>query len=74
MAGGSEARKDSGIVSDDLRERDEIRAERQRERSRIGICAEQCGTSERERECDASEQSPARVPAKSSFSGEAQFD
>ncbi|XP_055616915.1 puff-specific protein Bx42-like [Toxorhynchites rutilus septentrionalis] len=75
VAGGS---GDPGAISADLRERDEIRAERHRERARDRNLAraapDKRSKLQRERERDISEQIALGMPAKSSLSGEAQFD
>uniref|UniRef100_A0A2M4A9V5 Putative mrna splicing factor/ chromatin binding snw family nuclear protein n=1 Tax=Anopheles triannulatus TaxID=58253 RepID=A0A2M4A9V5_9DIPT len=64
--------------SAELRERDEIRAERHRERARdrnLARAAPEKRTKlQRERERDISEQIALGMPAKSQLSGEAQFD
>lgn len=79
MAGGSgSAGGDPSLIPADLRERDEIRAERHRERARDRNLAraapDKRSKLQRERERDISEQIALGMPAKSSVGGEAQFD
>uniref|UniRef100_A0AAG5CRK6 SKI-interacting protein SKIP SNW domain-containing protein n=1 Tax=Anopheles atroparvus TaxID=41427 RepID=A0AAG5CRK6_ANOAO len=67
-----------GASSADLRERDEIRAERHRERARDRNLAraapEKRSKLQRERERDISEQIALGMPAKTNLAGESQFD
>lgn len=76
--GGAGGSGDPGAIPADLRERDEIRAERHRERARDRNLAraapDKRSKLQRERERDISEQIALGMPAKSTLAGEAQFD
>uniref|UniRef100_A0A182SXM3 SKI-interacting protein SKIP SNW domain-containing protein n=1 Tax=Anopheles maculatus TaxID=74869 RepID=A0A182SXM3_9DIPT len=77
-AGGEGIAAGGGSTTTDLRERDEIRAERHRERARDRNLAraapEKRSKLQRERERDISEQIALGMPAKTNLAGESQFD
>jgi SNW domain-containing protein 1 len=77
-AGLSRYTADSSELTADVRERDEIRDQRHRERARERNLAraapDKRSKLQKERERDISEQIALGMPAKSQFSGEGQFD